>query len=678
MGAGGPGPSRVRPRDGGLLPADARSARARDRGGGRSSAASGRGAWACAAPFIAAWLLSPLLARWISLPPREAEAARFSAAEARQFRAIARRTWRYFERFAGPEFRNLPADNFQEVPRPEAARRTSPTNLGLALLSTVAANDFGWIGTAEMADRLEAGLAAIGRLERFRGHLYNWYGTDDPAPLEPRYVSTVDSGNLAAHLITLKQACVERLGEPTLTTRALDGIADTLALLRSSAMTLVGGGPGRVVTSRQLEEALVEASDLLAPAPADAGRMVLAPGRAVRAGRNAGRHRARLRATRATRPRRGGPRVGAGPFGSASRAMRATSGPRKSRSSRVRRSQDRLAALARSAADLVAEMDFAFLYDRPRNLFAIGYRPQDDTLDPGDYDLLASEARLASFVAIARGDVPVEHWFHLGRPLTPVGRGSALLSWSGSMFEYLMPDLVLDAPSGSLLEQTRRLAVRRQIQYGEERSVPWGISEAAYNARDVHFTYQYSNFGVSGLGLKRGLGGGPRRGARTRRPSPPWSIPPPRQRTSAGSPSSARSAGTVSTSRSTSRRRACRKGSRFEIVKAFMAHHQGMTIVALANVILEGAMRRRFGAEPAVQATELLLQERTPRTVAVARPASAELRTDRHVLDEVPPVLRRFRSPHDPTPRTHLLSNGRYAVMMTAAGSGYSRGGAWT
>ena len=150
-------------------------------------------------------------------------------------------------------------------------------------------------------------------------------------------------------------------------------------------------------------------------------------------------------------------------------------------------------------------MDFTFLYDRPRELFAIGYRPPDGTLDTGHYDLLASEARLASFVAIARGDAPVEHWFHLGRPLTPVGRGSALLSWSGSMFEYLMPDLVLDAPSGSLLEQTNRLAVRRQIRYGEERGVPWGISEAAYNARDVNFTYQYSNFGVSGLGLKRGL-----------------------------------------------------------------------------------------------------------------------------------------------------------------------------
>ncbi|HEV2065018.1 MAG TPA: glucoamylase family protein, partial [Thermoanaerobaculia bacterium] len=332
----------------------------------------------------------------------------------------------------------------------------------------------------------------------------------------------------------------------------------------------------------------------------------------------------------------------------------------------------RLAAIARAAALLVADMDFTFLYDRQRDLFAIGYRPQDGTLDPGDYDLLASEARLASFVAVARGDVPVEHWFHLGRPLTPVGRGSALLSWSGSMFEYLMPDLVLNAPSGSLLEHANRLAVRRQIRYGEERGVPWGISEAAYNAWDINFTYQYSNFGVSSLGLKRGLSEdlvvAPYATALAAMVDPVAASENFRRLASVGA--LGRYGFYESIDYTASR---LPEGEKLEVVKAYMAHHQGMTIVALANVLLEATMRRRFGAEPAVQATELLLQERTPRTVAVARPASDDARTDLHVLDDVPPVLRRFRSPHDPTPRTHLLSNGRYAVMMTAAGSGYSR-----
>ncbi len=638
---------------------------------GALAVASGPGGRAYAASFVALWLLSPLIARAISLPPREAASSRLSEGEASEFRRIARRTWRYFEKFAGPESHGLPADNFQETPRPEAAHRTSPTNIGLALLSTVAANDFGWIGTADMADRLEATLAAVGRLERFRGHLYNWYGTDDLTPLEPRYVSTVDSGNLAAHLITLKQACRERLGEPVLTGRVLDGIADTLELLRISATHLAAGGPERAVTSRQLDEAAREASARLAPVPETPAEWA---SRLAALAACAGTLEDIVQAL----GHEGEPSA-AGSALAWARALSAciASHARDCREARESLEpaaplQDRLTAIARIAEDLVAEMDFAFLYDRPRDLFAIGYRPQDGTLDPGHYDLLASEARLASFVAVARGDVPVEHWFHLGRPLTPVGRGSALLSWSGSMFEYLMPDLVLDAPSGSLLEHTRRLAVRRQIRYGEERGVPWGISESAYNARDVHFTYQYSNFGVSGLGLKRGLSEdlvvAPYATALAAMVDPVAAIANFRRLASVGALGHY---GFYESIDYTASR--LPEGATLEVVKAYMAHHQGMTIVALANVLLEETMRRRFGAEPAVQATALLLQERTPRTVAVARPATGDARTDLHVIDDVPPVLRRFRSPHDPTPRTHLLSNGRYAVMMTAAGSGYSR-----
>ncbi|MGH9369619.1 MAG: GH36-type glycosyl hydrolase domain-containing protein [Thermoanaerobaculia bacterium] len=332
----------------------------------------------------------------------------------------------------------------------------------------------------------------------------------------------------------------------------------------------------------------------------------------------------------------------------------------------------RLVSLAHMAAQMVEEMDFTFLYERSRELFSIGYRVSDGRLDPGYYDLLASEARLASFIAIARGDVPVEHWFRLGRPLTPIGRGSALLSWSGSMFEYLMPDLVLNAPTGSLLGQTNRLVVRRQIRYGKERGVPWGISECAYNALDLHLTYQYSTFGVSGLGLKRGLSEdlvvAPYATALAAMVDPAAAMKNFERLVAVGALGSF---GFYESIDFTASR--LPEGETFAIVRAFMAHHQGMTIVALANLVEEGVMRRRFGAEPAVQATELLLQERTPRTVAVARPRAAEGPGQPRVADEVPPVLRRFRSPHDAPPRTHLLSNGRYAVMITAAGSGYSR-----
>jgi cyclic beta-1,2-glucan synthetase len=707
-------------------------------------AASGSGAWRCALPFLLLWAASPAVARWVSLPPLEVGEAPISEADARQFRAIARRTWRYFESFAGPEHHHLPADNFQELPRPEIAGRTSPTNIGLFLLSTVAANDLGWIGTEEMAERLETTVSTMRELERYRGHFYNWYDTRRLTPLEPKYVSTVDSGNLAAALITLRNACLERLDTPLRTDRVLEGIADALALLRESAGAMAGHRRDRIVTERQLEEALQEANGLLGkPVPDSpggwAGRLERlaacaetlvdivhalgqeigdAPAGEATAWALALRdciasHRRDLDAMRSwsrffAESSGGGAEVPreavqvvetltdqAHTLQEAPDLYEAASHDLGALRERLRdgtgdtildfliRELDRSASgaaglarrfssLARIAAQIVAEMDFTFLYDRQRELFSIGYRLSEGRLDPGHYDLLASEARLASFIAISRGDVPAEHWFRLGRPLTPVGRGSALVSWSGSMFEYLMPDLVLDPPYGSLLEQTNRLIVRRQIRYGKDRGVPWGISEAAYNVRDLNFTYQYSNFGVGGLGLKRGL-------SEDVVVSPYATALGAMVDPAAATKNFERLAATgalgsygfyESIDYTTSR---LPEGEKFAIVRAYMAHHQGMTILALANVLEEGVMRRRFHAEPAIQASELLLQERTPRTVAVARPRAEEGQALLHVREEVPPVLRRFRSPHDSPPRTHLLSNGRYAVMVTAAGSGYSR-----
>ena len=317
-------------------------------------------------------------------------------------------------------------------------------------------------------------------------------------------------------------------------------------------------------------------------------------------------------------------------------------------------------------------MDFSFLFDHTRKQFSIGYRVADNALDANCYDLLASEARLTSFIAIAKGDVPASHWFRLGRALTPVGRGSALISWSGSMFEYLMPELMMISPPGSLLHQTYELIVRRQIDYGTERDVPWGISESAYNARDLDFTYQYGAFGVPGLGLKRGLSEdlviAPYATALAAMIDPNAAAENFGQLASAGGKGVY---GFYEALDYTSER--VPEGGTVAIVRAYMAHHQGMSLVALSNALNNGAMRARFHAEPMVQASELLLQERTPRDVLVARPRAEEVSTAAHVRELVPPVVRRFTSPHESVPRTHLLSNGRYGVMVTTAGSGYSR-----
>jgi cyclic beta-1,2-glucan synthetase len=316
-------------------------------------------------------------------------------------------------------------------------------------------------------------------------------------------------------------------------------------------------------------------------------------------------------------------------------------------------------------------MEFGFLFEPTRKLFSIGYRVVDSSLDPSCYDLLASEARLTSFIAIAKGDAPATHWFHLGRALTPVDRGSALVSWSGSMFEYLMPELVMRSPLGSLLAQTCALIVRRQRKYGGERGVPWGVSESAYNARDLELTYQYSNFGVPGLGLKRGLSEevvvAPYATALAAMIDPKAAAENFTRLSAAGANGRY---GFYEALDYTATR--VPENQEVAVVRAYMAHHQGMSMVALANVLHNGVMRARFHAEPRMQATELLLQERTPRDVLVARPRVEEVRVVAHVRDLIPPVLRRFDSPHDMTPAIHLLSNGRYAVMVTTAGSGYS------
>ncbi|HSJ97565.1 MAG TPA: glucoamylase family protein, partial [Myxococcota bacterium] len=677
------------------------------------------GSWAVAAPFLVAWLLSPAIARWASRPPPAGGRRPLAAADARALRRVARRTWRFFETFVTPADGLLPPDNFQEDPVPVVAHRTSPTNVGLYLLSTVAARDFGWIGTLDTVERLEATLETLTRLERFRGHFYNWYDTQDLRPLDPKYVSSVDSGNLAGHLIALGRACRERIERPVIDPSWRAGIADALALARESLPALAAGRHAQTVTWKQLEEALDAVAAALEPAPGtpaefaerlavlachadtvadiahtlvgerddDAGADLLTWAEALRASiasherdlelllpwaRASGAASETLPAglpTLAELPDRCEEAIarlaGAGPH--------AATGDALERSARGARSlARRLAAIADQARETALAMDFGFLFDRERQLLSIGYRIADGTLDPSCYDLLASEARLASLVAIAKDDVPVRHWFRLGRALTPVDRGSALISWSGSMFEYLMPSLVMRAPAGSLLEQTSRLIVRRHQRYGAELGVPWGVSESAYHARDLELTYQYSNFGVPGLGLKRGLGGdaviAPYATALAAMVDPEAAVENFSRLAAAGGRGRF---GCYEALDYTPAR--LPEGEPVAVVRAYMAHHQAMTVVAIANALDDGAMRARFHAEPMIQAAELLLQERTPRGVAVARPRAEEVKAVANVRELVPPMRRRFDSPHDSIPRAHLLSNGRYAVMVTGSGSGYSR-----
>jgi cyclic beta-1,2-glucan synthetase len=463
------------------------------------------GAWPVATPFVLLWALSPVIAWRMSLPPKLVEAQLLSSQETRTLRLLARRTWRFFETFVGEEDNALPPDNFQDDPEPVIAHRTSPTNLGLYLLSTTVARDFGWIGTLEMAERLEDTLDTMSRLRRFRGHFFNWYDTRTLEPLDPVYVSTVDSGNLAGHLMAMAQACREHLQRPLIGSEILEGIRDALQLVLDAEDRAEPARRTQTVTEEHLREAAEALEGALEEPPTSLPEWV----RRLEELEALAEDLLDIARTLSSELEEG----------SRSEVLAWSKSVRDCVASHARdvdtalflegldASQQaessmghQLSALALRAEQMVQAMDFRFLFDPSRKLFSIGYRVADGTLDPSCYDLLASEARLGSFVAIAKGDVSPRHWFLLGRALTPVGRGAALVSWSGSMFEYLMPLLVMREPARSLLDLTCRLVVARQIQYGTERTVPWGVSESGHGLRDVELTYQYSNFGVPSAG----------------------------------------------------------------------------------------------------------------------------------------------------------------------------------
>ncbi|WP_448132106.1 GH36-type glycosyl hydrolase domain-containing protein [Stutzerimonas chloritidismutans] len=618
--------------------------------------------WPLVLPFALLWLGAPALALWASRSPRVAPSQKLADADAQELRLIARRTWRFFETFVTVADNMLPPDNFQEDPKPVVARRTSPTNMGLYLLSTVAARDFGWAGTLQTLERMETTLDSMSRLQRHRGHFFNWYATEDMRALEPAYVSAVDSGNLAGHLIALANACEEWLDQPQ-APHARQGLHDNLILARQAiaALPAANGERGqplfgvldeiatqigdtqaldtRSATLRQLAEKAARVAQEICPSATDDE-----DAQALHFWINA-----------------------------LCQALAEHGRDRQQSAESLAAMQARLRGVAANARQMALDMDFAFLLDPERKLLSIGYGLADNSLDPSCYDLLASEARLASLFAIAKGDVTTRHWFRLGRTATPLGNASALISWSGSMFEYLMPSLVMRAPAGSLLEQTNRLVVQRQQEYGNDHHAPWGVSESAYNARDMEFTYQYSNFGVPGLGLKRGLA--------ENLVIAPYAT---------GLATMVDATGAQANFRRMTEMGALGRygffealdftptrlpdGQAFVIVRNYMAHHQGMTIVAIANTLQDGQMRARFHREPMIQACELLLQERMPRDVAIAHPRAEEVKIRAVEGGGDPQSLRRLKgSAASGAPVTHLLSNGRYAVMLTAAGAGYSR-----
>lgn len=619
--------------------------------------AAGTQAPALAVGLCLLWAASPVAAWWVSRPLAPSRTAALPPQERAYLEGVARDTWRLFERCVGPEDHHLPPDNLQVSPHDIVAHRTSPTNIGLYLLSVACAREFGWIGTQELLARLEATCSTLLSMQRHRGHFLNWYDTRTLAPLPPAYVSTVDSGNLSAHLLATAMACRERGCAPhdgaalraalrasrtRIETRRAGRHAADAGLAWGSAWIALMSLPDDLGKCRgrqpQVERMLQEAADELAGLPPQ-----------VQSGELSwllGDHLATLRSAWLE--------VDADP-GAQPDAHR------------------RLCLLAERFEQLAWEADFGMLYHRRRHLFHIGLRVAEQELDDGFYDLLASESRLASLLAIAKGDVPVAHWKALGRPFHAAGATAGLRSWSGSMFEYLMPTLVLDEPAGSLLHDACRAALSEQLRFAAAAGVPWGISESAYAGCDQTLAYQYAPQGVPTLALRRTPPGelvvAPYASALAAQIAPVLA---------------ARNLGRLE--KLSARRRygfiealdfspARRTGAAGSAVATFMAHHQGMTIVALADVLLGAPARRWAMHNTALEAVASLLHERPPREATAlpmppyGPPAQPLKQRDGGFVREVIPGMAAVEP-------THLLSNGRYNVSLRANGAGTSRWGA--
>jgi cyclic beta-1,2-glucan synthetase len=691
-----------------------------------------------ALPLSLLWLIAPAVIGWLGrLQQEPAPVEQVSESDVKRLRDLARRTWRFFDTFVTAADNWLPPDNYQEDPRGVVAHRTSPTNIGLYLLSIVSARDLGFITASQLLERLENTLVTLSLMERRSGHILNWYDTTNLRPLEPQYVSTVDSGNLAAYLWTLREACAELGRMPLFDAQALEAARDALRL---ASAALVAETPstekaGDAVPAEiaKLDQELAEVTDSLERNLLQALEMFthfehalerLATGSVAQAWSAEARYwlgqaaagikSARMQASqlapflawlgtapplprdlkelfdglsarlvRARTPAElataaalcleelsnleqslppGGEQGAAVTFLTELGAhLLATERACAGLGARA----DRVAA---QAVELADEMDFGFLYNKARGLFSIGYNVSGARLDGSHYDLLASEARLASLVAISKGDAPLEHWWKLARPRTATSAGRALVSWSGSMFEYLMPLLVTGVSRDSLLWETCHSAVGRQQAYGAEHERPWGISECAYNVMDLGMNYQYRAFGVPGLGLQGGLADdlvvAPYATVLSTMVRPDLALENLEQldREGLGGKYGYYEAVDYTPGHVPPQRRSV-------VVKAFMAHHQGMSLVALCNVLCNWSMQRRFFADARVRASALLLEERVPssapiipvRTDQAAAPllAEPELRLTDHVGLGATGVE-----------RLHLLGQGELSTIVSARGCG--------
>jgi cyclic beta-1,2-glucan synthetase len=663
---------------------------------------------------LAFWFLSPLVFVCVSRPASQRQ-PRLTLQQVFYLRRISRKTWRYFETFAGVEDHALPADNYQEAPREVVAHRTSPTNIGLHLLSQLGAYDLGYRSILGFLDAMQETFASLEKLERYHGHFYNWYDTQSLTPLFPKYISSVDSGNLAGHLLTLRSGLSEIADKPVFPPALFRGLFDTLLVIENLAppsdrskdlKRIVEVGGDRLLPLHEIDDTLnrilVIARDLHASLGPQADDEIAWWWQALISQAEAQVAALRFLAPWLQYPERLTeiPQEVVGHL-QANRTLAQFAMLHQDIADMQERLEthheahpvlrpatwvDQMWQSSHRAQELILQLrlcadhcstfathEFDLLFDKSRNLLSIGYDVGEHRQDEGHYDLLASESRLASFIGIAHGKLPVDHWFSLGRPVQIRKGKTLLLSWSGSMFEYLMPSLVMPDYAKTLIGDTLAAVVENQIAYGRARGIPWGISESAENLTDSSLNYQYRSFGIPGLGFKRGLADdlviAPYASALALSIHPEAACANMQALSELGF--EGRYGLYEAIDYTTSRLGPDQKEV---LIPSFMSHHQGMTFIALVNYFNDQIMPRRFEANPALQSALLLLQERIPKA-SPFHILTPPIPRSEPAVESLASGLRICHTPHTPLPEVHLLSNGRYHVMLTHAGGGYSRWG---
>ena len=665
-----------------------------------------------ATPFLVLWILSPAIVNWIS-SPRPVLRTKITVVQRKYLRELSRKTWNFFETYVTENDNWLPIDNLQQYPITIIAHRTSPTNIGLSLLANLSAVDFGYITIAQLLEKTTNTFNTLFKLERYEGHFYNWYDTESLVPLHPKYVSTVDSGNLAGHILTLRQGLFEMLNRKIIKDDLWDGLYDTIriiakkisideqALFKEFQTAFEVENSSRPVRLSELKNSLERISTLLndlfnnekVEANTEAFEWMISLHNQIKEWLNE--------------------MILLLPW------INNNTVPKKFEGLSVFQKNPSLIQLARIDNDIhtelisfhngnktdeevewivefeksiltvsalareriaeihqlashcfdFADMNYNFLYDKTQHLLAIGYNADEHHRDSGFYDLLASEARLGLFVAIALGKIPQESWFALGRRLTVADSTPVLISWSGSMFEYLMPNLIMPLYEHTLLDNTSRGSVKKQIEYGKEQGVPWGISESCYNMVDAHLTYQYRAFGVPELGFKRGLGLdlviAPYATVMALMVDPAAACKNLERLQAKGY--EGRYGFFESIDFTPSRLPRAKVPA---LIQTFMAHHQGMNLLSLAYLLCDQPMQKRFEADPNLQTALLLLQERVPKATGFY---AISVDTEEVIHSSSNTEMRVIHSPNTPQPEVQLLSNGSYHVMLTNAGGGYSR-----